>query len=710
MTINRLRAGSGYRYLTRTTARGDTDHAPSTSLTAYYTATGTPPGRWHGTGLAGLADGAGIPAGAVVDEAAMAALFGTGHDPVTGAVLGRAYPEFTTAVDRVAARMARLPAGLTLEQRATLSERFTVEETARPNRHAVAGFDLTFTAPKSVSVLWALADPATQAEIVTAHHAAVADTLTVLESQALFTRLGAGSCAQVTTGGAVAAGFDHPDTRTGDPNLHTHLVLANKVQGPDGAWRSVDSRALYTAAVALSETYDSLLADHLTRRLGVTWGWRDRGPNRSPAHELTAISDDLLAVFSTRSVAITTAVAQMIRDHVAATGTRPSRRQVLKMRQHATLATRPDKTTHTLPEQMTTWRHRAATVIGGHGAADVLRAALGPGQRGGHDLARRPSTLLSTADVDDAAVASLAGDVLAALIERRSTWTRWNTLAETARTTRHLRLATAADRVALHDRVVTAALAACTRIDPTDPVRVPAAYQRPDGASVFTRAGTTRYTHPLVLAAEQRLLDAHTDTTAPTALLDDEPAQPTAVSEPVAAEAVPVQRTANRPPLAADQAGAVRIACTSGRRVEVLIGPAGSGKTTTLRALRHAWEHTHGLGSVIGLAPSATAARTLADSLAIPCENTAKWLYESTPRLDGSPRPIWRMRAGQLIIIDEASLASTATLDALRGQALALTHLKGPRRRVRCLMAKGPAGCACRRWWPTVRGHVDGWS
>ncbi len=672
MTIHRLSAGSGYRYLTRTTARGDTDHAPSASaqsLTAYYTATGTPPGRWHGTGLTGLADGAGIPAGTVVDEKAMAALFGTGHDPVTGTVLGKAYPQFRTALERVAARMARLPAGLTLEQRATLSEQFTAEETARPARAAVAGFDLTFTAPKSVSVLWALADPATQAEIVAAHHAAVADTLTVLESTALFTRIGAGSCAQVTTGGAIAAAFDHPDTRTGDPNLHTHLVLANKVQGPDGAWRSVDSRALFTAAVALSETYDSLIADHLTRRLALTWQWRDRGTNRSPAHELTAIGDDLLTTFSTRSAAITTTVARMIRDHEAATGTRPTRRHVLQMRQQATLDTRPDKTTTTLPEQMTTWRERATTLLGEDGVTDLLHAALTSGRSRAGGMASGPSTLLSSADLDDAAVASLAGDVLAALIERRSTWTRWNTLAETARTTRHLRLATTEDRLTLHNRVATAALAACTRIDPADPLRVPTAYQRPDGASVFSRAGTTRYTHPLVLAAEHRLLDAHADATAPTAIPDDEPTRQLPAADPVGTEAVPAQRAPGRPALAADQAGAVRIACRSGRRLEVLIGPAGSGKTTTLRALRQVWERSHGHGSVIGLAPSASAARTLADSLGIPCENTAKWLYESTPHLDGRPTPTWRMRAGQLVIIDEASLASTATLDALTSQA-----------------------------------------
>ena len=97
-----------------------------------------------------------------------------------------------------------------------------------------------------------------------AHRAAVDDTLAYLDATALRNRTGSGGAAQVTTRGMVAAAFDHWDTRTGDPNLHTHVVIANKVQGPDGKWRSVDSRALHHAAVAVSELYDDLLADHLT--------------------------------------------------------------------------------------------------------------------------------------------------------------------------------------------------------------------------------------------------------------------------------------------------------------------------------------------------------------------------------------------------------------------------------------------------------------
>ena len=90
----------------------------------------------------------------------------------------------------------------------------------------------------------------------TLHSAAVEDCVRLLQTHALFTRVGCGGAAQVPVRGAVAAGFDHWDTRTGDPNLHTHLVVANKVQGLDGRWRSIDAKALYAATVAVSEVYD----------------------------------------------------------------------------------------------------------------------------------------------------------------------------------------------------------------------------------------------------------------------------------------------------------------------------------------------------------------------------------------------------------------------------------------------------------------------
>ncbi|WP_443676916.1 AAA family ATPase [Microbacterium tenebrionis] len=101
----------------------------------------------------------------------------------------------------------------------------------------------------------------------------------------------------------------------------------------------------------------------------------------------------------------------------------------------------------------------------------------------------------------------------------------------------------------------------------------------------------------------------------------------------------------------------------SARTVDVLVGPAGTGKTTTLGALRRAWEREHGAGSVVGLAPSAAAADVLADDLGITTENTAKWLHEHS-------RGTWRLRAGQLMIVDESSLAGTLALERLATHAV----------------------------------------
>src|SRR5665647_867376 len=214
MSMHKLVAGDGYAYLTRQVAAGDAGLEPGTSLTAYYEATGNPPGRWCGAGLAalGVEPAHRVRAGDRVTEEAMAAVFRDGNDPVTGEPLGRPYPHFATEPVR--------PDG--------------AAQPGRRSRRAVVGFDLTFTAPKSVSVLWALADDATRATVYAAHRAALASTLRFVEQAVVHTRVGEAGRRQVSTRGMIAAAFDHWDTRAGDPNLHTHVVLANKVQGPDG--------------------------------------------------------------------------------------------------------------------------------------------------------------------------------------------------------------------------------------------------------------------------------------------------------------------------------------------------------------------------------------------------------------------------------------------------------------------------------------------
>jgi conjugative relaxase-like TrwC/TraI family protein len=711
MTMHPLSAGAGYRYLLRHIATGDCDRAGVAPVTAYYAESGNPAGLWLGRGLAGLGDGAGLPVGMVVDEEAMERLFQRGVDPTTGAALGRAYPKLVSPADRVAAAARTLPKDMAPEARAAAVEAITRVELGRDVRAPVAGFDLTFSAMKSVSTLWALADPHVQQQILEAHRAAVGQAMALLEDRALFTRTGHGGCRQEPTRGALATAFDHWDSRSGDPNLHTHLVLANKVQGLDGAWRSVDSRALHHAVVAVSEAYNAFLVDEVARRLPVAWGWRHRGEHRSPAFELDGIEDDLLTTFSRRTSQIDAAMTDAVAQFAASHGRGPNAIEVTRLRQQVTRATRPGKKVHPLGDLLRSWRARATTVTGLSPAdltARVVRdSRTRPVRRGG----------LSAESID-----YLAGQVLDGVRARRSTWTRWNVVAETLRVTRGLVTASPVDRVAITDAISDAVLARCLSLEAPAVFTATGRYARPDGGPVFDRPGEHVWTDTVILDAETRLLAAAVDRDAPTALvLDDALALP--------------GRPGRR--LADDQAAAVHQVAESARRVDVLVGPAGSGKTTTLAGLRRAWERQHGRGSVIGLAPSQNAAAILAQALGISCENTAKWLHESTgagardrqgiiarltgyrqagavaqawngppggarhrgeragrdsamtrqtgtggmrglvrlrtlqTALDGLGREQarWTMRPDQLVIVDEASLAGTLALDELTRQA-----------------------------------------
>jgi conjugative relaxase-like TrwC/TraI family protein len=720
MTIHRLSAGTGYQYLLRHTATGDAARQPGQALADYYAGTGYPPGQWYGRGLTHLGDDSiRLAPGTPVTEDQMARLFGHGHDPITDVPLGRAYPAFAPLADRVARRVARLPDHLSVEDRTAAVTEIEKDEQARPQPAAVAGFDLTFSAPKSTSVLWALADPATHRTVLAAHDAAVRDVLTVLEDRALFTRVGAGGCAQVPVSGMVAAAFRHWDSRSGDPNLHTHVVVANKVADADGTWRSLDSRALHHAAVFASELYNDLLTDHLAARLPLRWSWRDRGARRSPAYEIDGLDEALLAAFSTRSADIDRAVQQAVTDFHLAHGRRPSRPEMIRLRQAATLATRPDKTPHRLGDLLTRWADRARGFTGGD-----------PDQLVTDALSGKPHRRLRADWVGEASSARLADAALRDVMSRRATWTEWNVAASVARITRGLRLASSADRLALIDRITRLALDRCQTLDSPDPVQPTAPeLRRPDGASVFTRTGERRYSHRALLAAEQRLVDAHGAV--------DGPYVPAAVLDRVllAATAPPGGRV-----LTGDQADAVRALAGSGRRLDVLVGSAGTGKTATLAALRVAWEASHGHGSVLGLAPSATAAHELATALGIGCENVTKWLTESiTPahaeraavlaalpgrrhaalargdlhevrrldRLTGRLRADqarWQIRPGQLVIVDEASLAGTLDLDQLRHQtahAGAKLLLVGDHRQLSAVDAGGAFRLLARSGQPT---------
>ena len=175
-----------------------------------------------------------------------------------------------------------------------------VAKVSRPPRRPVAGVDLVFTPVKSVSVLWALGDDLTRRHVEAAHTAAWHQALTFIEEQAALTRAGKAGVAQIDTFGLVAAAFDHPDSRSGDPNLHTHVAVSSKVQGSDGRWRAWDLRVLHALAVAASETYNTAVEDQLRSRLGVRFVERERRRDRLPVRELAGVPGVLLAAFSSR--------------------------------------------------------------------------------------------------------------------------------------------------------------------------------------------------------------------------------------------------------------------------------------------------------------------------------------------------------------------------------------------------------------------------
>jgi conjugative relaxase-like TrwC/TraI family protein len=684
MSLHKLSAGGGVTYLLRHTCCGDVERAADTPLSAYYTASGYPPGRWLGAGLPGLAGGGGVTG--LIDETGMDRLFSLGLDPVTQAPLGKVWALHKTATQRIAARVAALPGGATEADRDAAVAVIEVEENRKRTPIAVSGFDLTLTVPKSVSVLWALADPATQTRIANAHRDAVNECLRLIEAQALFTRVGSGGAAQVPVRGAVAAGFDHWDTRTGDPNLHTHLVLANKVQRLDGQWRSVDAKALYAATVAVSEVYDCLIADAVHRDTGATWSLRDRGERRSLAFEIDGVDDVLLAEFSTRSTQVQASLRGLLDDFHTTKGRTPGRVEMIRLRQLATRKSRPAKRLRSLTELLADWHQRATRLLPDPVDQVVRR------------IVKRGPPVLRAGDVDDHVVRELGASAVAAVMERRSTWTRWNLIAEAARASKTLRLATSGDRLQLLERVAQLAIDEhCLQLTPPQLTPVVADFVRPDGTSAFRRHRADVFTSPVILAAEDRLLAAATTTTGPR--VDD-----TAGIHDIDGTSVGRHHSSSAA-LAADQRAAVATIASSGRVVDVLVGPAGSGKTTTLRALRSVWEDTFGAGSVIGLAPSATAASELAQALGIGCENTAKWLHETTGQVgrdrwakvnqlrgmraaaaaggDGfavdrinhagdtllDESEPYRLRADQLLVVDEASLAGTLALDQLATQA-----------------------------------------
>jgi conjugative relaxase-like TrwC/TraI family protein len=685
MSMHKLTAGAGYDYLTRQVAALDATEKGHTGLASYYTERGESPGVWIGSGLDGID---GLAAGDPVTAEQMRALFGCGLHPLAelrqqqlegpdlttrdfqevtqlGAPFkifdGDVRPFRLEVAKRIAAinTAAGLPVGAPLpaadraQVRTEVAREFFLAEhgrepmdarelagqianDSRPRTQTLAGYDLTFSPVKSVSTLWAVAEPAVAAVIEQAHQAAVKDALTFIEMHALFTRTGPHGIRQVNVRGLLAAAFTHRDSRAGDPDLHTHVAVANKVQTLDGRWLSIDGRVLFKANVAASETYNTALEQHLRESLGVRFAERPgTDPAKRPIREIVGVDPRLNKRWSTRRAQINTRHGELAIQFQNDHGRPPTPVEALHLAQQATLETRDAKhEPRSVAEQRATWLSEAAAAMGSAEAvASMVRTVLAP-----------PA---ETATIADARwVAQTASRVLAVMEESRSTWQMWHVRAEAQRQVRTTGV-TAERASALVDLLVDEVLdRRSIALAVRDHIEEPEVLRRVDGSSVYTVAGADLYTSQRILDAEQRLLTAAGR-------------RGGASVEQTAVDLALLEMAANGTALDAGQAFLVRQMCSSGARLQLAIAPAGAGKTTAMRAVTLAW--TQDGGQVLGLAPSAAAAAILRDQTEIRTDTLAKLTWS----LQHGDLPEWAAAVGPstLLIIDEAGMADTLSLD-----------------------------------------------
>jgi conjugative relaxase-like TrwC/TraI family protein len=524
----------------------------------YYLDPNEPPGRWWGSGCAAVE-----LAGEVQPEQ-LAALLQARH-PGHGGRLGRGF----------GAKSAR-------------------------------AFDATFSAPKSTSLLWALSpDPWVWAEVLAAHDTAVVAALDWFEHHGAVTRRGKDGVDQVDSQGVVAALFRQHTSRSVDPQLHTHAVIASKVQDPTGKWLSLDARFLKCQQRSISWVYAASLRTELSGRLGVSWG-----PVSDGHAEIDGVPEDLLKVFSQRSEQVEAKTAELVAAWVDEhDGAEPGARTIYQLERRAVLASRPAKQDTVEAETLRSeWTERARE-------ARFEPLSLPDGHR----------QLPRSVAVDLDAVITRALEAVAA---SSSTWLRAELAREVAALLPAEATGSATEAVRLVDFLAEAAAARCVELHPAAPAGAPC---RSDGRPLSEHVTDRRLTTPAVLDQEARLLAWARSAVGSIPLAGEDP-------QAAAAEAV-----------------------SGYEQLALVVGPAGAGKTTMLGAAAARLRSRR--RPAIGLAPSGKAADVLATETGWPATTLAKLLHEHA-KPEGPPA-VWRLPTGTTLVLDEAGMASTEDLDAL---------------------------------------------
>lgn len=519
----------------------------------YYLDPDEPPGRWCGNGRTAL----GLE-GTVAGDELRAVL--DAHHPTTGAGLGRRFGDASAR-----------------------------------------GFDATFSAPKSVSVLWALSpDPWVRAEVLAAHDAAVTTALGWFETRGAVTRRGRDGILQVDTQGVTAAVFRQHTSRAMDPQLHTHAVIVAKVQDETGRWLALDARFLKYQQRTIGTVYDAALRSELTGRLGI--GWTERGG----VFDLACVPDRVRDGFSKRSGQVDAKLAELVRrwsdEH---DGMSPDARTIAGLERAAAVASRPGKT-HALD-------------------AESLRAAW---VTEAQDLGFDPDGLVAERITDLRPRAGptpdedLIEEALFHASEDSAAWLRADLARHIATIIDPRTAPTGAALVAEIDRLAALAETRCVALAPE---RHDTSRHRRDGRPMTEHVTDRQFTTPAVLTQEHDLQDW-------------------------------AARNAPRVGMVGDRQTAAARAIAGRDRLVLVVGPAGTGKThTTARAVAAL---DGAARPVIGLAPSGKAADVLAREAGCPTDTVAGFLTRH--RLRPSPLP-----AGTTVILDEAGMTATDDLARL---------------------------------------------
>ena len=476
---------------------------------------------------------------------------------------------------------------------------------------AVSGFDATVSAPKSLSAWWAITG---DNRLLEAHDTAVQAAIGTLEKYGSTTRIRSnGQRLHPDTNGLTIAAFRQTTSRLDDPQIHTHVVISAKVQVDSGRWYALDARLLKKHQRALGGIYQSVLRAELAQAFGVRFGDIVTGQA-----EILGVPETLLDAYSKRAHEVADAFTDKLTVFTTREGREPSSFERAAMEREAAVDTRGRKTGMTITDLRPRWQTEAKDF--GITPASLVRDIRVAGRE--------------TEPVQHTTVA----DVRAALSEQSSVWHRMDVLRTLTDTLRPHPGQTGQRWADFLHRATDRILEHSINLDP--PLDGEARRRASDGRSIWIEPIAAHHTSETVLAQEERILTWAIDQ-------QQTPPQPSATVE--AGRLDLLQQEAARAVAGLD-------------RLVIVVGPAGTGKTTMLKAAADDLRR-HGL-NVYAVAPTAKAARTLAKETGMRADTVAKLVYEWT-QPDRPARPEWRLPANTTLIVDEAGMLGTNDLHHL---------------------------------------------